>query len=451
MASPIELKLSKNNEGDVYPSGADITLTHTYNPTPGDGESDVTESIPLFLTGDKASVLSTVGEINRALFDAKSRSDNNYGDRVYLMARSGTADPWYRSPIIEGRLSITDDGIIAGLASSVRTNATLTVTRRGYFEAGTATWLQVTNGNGTASAAGGYLNVYNCNDETGSSPTKLVNHVYAGSAIVSGDLPTPATVYINNQGTALSAIYLSASQSHYQSALPSVYFSDQGGSADATCSGGSATITSISTDAETQIAAGTITGADLYQMGGAPYHVIARFADTTSLGNVKFRLKIKNGAGTATVWSSGQLSLANTGNIIQDLGVVNIPAGSPYDVWNCSIYVTAQRTTASTETIKVDYLAFMGGSFSQIKCISGTTIAKDDIIIFGGANNTLTRWIGGSSTAAVIDVVPYGAGAPILYPGRDNTFVFAAQGTANAPKNNLLKVRVSYRPRRSSL
>lgn len=451
MASPIELKLSRYLDDDTTLNGAEVTLAHIYNPKPGNGDDDVTESIPIFLEGEKSSVISTAGNINRMLAAARKRNEQGYGDRVYLMARAGTADAWYRTPIIDGRLAYTDDGIIAGLSSGQRTNATLSVTRRGWFEDSSESWLALSNANGTITGLN-YLNVYNCNDGAGTAPNKRNNYAVAGSAIVTGDLPSPVRLEIKNNGTALSSAYVCASPSQYGAAIPAAYFADCSGSAIATCSGGSATVTSISTDAETTLASIDIQNDNLKKLGGAPFHVIVRFADTTSLNNVKFSMRIINGAGTSVVWSSGWFMFPNPYEVMQDMGVINIPPGNISEWWSGNVRIVGKRITANTETIKIDYMAFFGGAFARIRPVDYSRIKYGDKVIFGGGDRVLTRWDAGYSTAAVKDLYAVGADTLTLYPGVDNVMLFATQGTAaDAPIENQIAVRASYRPRRSTL
>lgn len=54
MANPLELKITRYINGDSITdtlNGSAITLKHTYNPKPGDGESDISETVQLVLEG----------------------------------------------------------------------------------------------------------------------------------------------------------------------------------------------------------------------------------------------------------------------------------------------------------------------------------------------------------------------------------------------------------------
>ena len=81
MANPLELKITRYINGNSITdtlNGAAVTLKHTYNPKPGDGESDISETVQLVLEGAQATVQSTVNTINRYLADARARNENGY-------------------------------------------------------------------------------------------------------------------------------------------------------------------------------------------------------------------------------------------------------------------------------------------------------------------------------------------------------------------------------------
>ena len=454
MANPLELKITRYINGDSITdtlNGSAVTLKHTYNPKPGDGETDISETVQLVLEGAQATVQSTVNTINRYLADARARNLNGYGDRVYIEARAGTAAGWRRSEITDGRISVTDDGMQAGLTSNARTNANLTITRRGWWENTAGTYLPIYNSNGTADASGEYVNVYNCNDGSGSSPNKRENWVKAASANIIGDLPAPikTTVY-SVTVTALNKVYAARTISHYPNLSADDYFFDQSGTSDAGCSGGAYLSTSISTDAETTVGTATIvkTVEEPYlvsKYGNAPFHVIARFKDNTSLANVRFRLKVQ--INSTTMWTGPQFMLS-TSEIIQDMGVVNIPPGPAFE-WNTlTLLLTATRITSATETIKLDYLALFG---SELTVLQNIYTEPTGIYRFGGETNiaTFAMLTPGEYSAPIIK---YGANSLMVVPGRDNFYNFATQSSAagTAAITHNCKINMSYRPRWSS-
>ena len=446
MASPIELKIVRDTNNTTTTYTEEIILVHTYNPQPGNGIDDITESIPLQIEGSKATARATITSINNMLDTARFRNEKGYGDKIYLMTRTGgTAESWRRSPILDGRLSVTDDGVIAGLASNSRTPTTLTVTRGGYFEDHTVLNVPFYNSNGTMSAD--WISFYNCNSGAGTAPNKLNNYGIVNAASISGDLPAPLLVGLTNTGGTVNRYIVSlVAVGGNGTANPDYFFKDFSGTADASCSGGSAAVYTLSSAAEADMFTANIYGAGPFlQLGGAPYHVIARFANNTSLANVKFRLKFQSG--TTTIWQGPQFALSST-DIIQDLGVINLPPGQSHTWGDGNVVISGQRTTGSSETIKLDFLQFLGGTYASLKGI--VPITGTDSLSYGGNNKTIYRV---SSSLPRTDWIAYGADALMLQPGKSNLFQILSQSSTpgTAAINYETQVEIWYRPRWSSL
>ncbi len=446
MANPLELKLTRYLNGDALVdtlNGAEVTLKHTYNPKPGDGESDISETVALVFEGAQATVQSTINTINRYLADARARNANGYGDRVYLEARAGTAAAWRRTEILAGRLNVTDDGLQAGLTSNDRTNANLSITRRGWWENTAGTYLPVYNSNGTADA-GGTVNVFNCADGTGVAPNKRENYVYAGAASILGDMAAPVTVYANYAGTAkISSIYAAhAEQLGGTAEFAGYHYRDISGSADATCSGGAYVSASITAGTATFITGVVITSPAALSLGGAPYHVIARFRDASSLANVRFQLRFHNNVDT---WF-GPLVALSTNDLIQDLGIVNLPPGLASDNGSGTLDLWGTRTTTNTETINIDFWQYFGTEFVRLK----TILAGDGLYKYGGANKIVSH-LGKAKTAYAMDTVGYGADTFTVVPNKSNLYFFLIQlSNGTAPITDGLGIYMTYRPRWSS-
>jgi hypothetical protein len=450
MASPIELKLSRIQYYGYSPTTIEeITLTHTYNAKHGNGVDDITESIPLQLTGTQSEVQSTINKINLAMDDAAKFTESGYGDRVYIMSRAGTALEWRRSPVVDGRLSITNDGVVSGLTSGDRTPATLSITRAGYFENVTGVQIPFYNSNGTVTDLA-ELNLFNCNSGAGTAPNKLQNYALVNSGDVLGDLPAPVSLIVSNSAggaTPINKYIVSLNSANYGTVSPSYYFVDFSGTADASCSGGSYATSTLSTSAETDMFTANIVGlAQFMQYGGAPFHVMARFRNNTSLGNVKFRLKFQSG--TTTVWSGPQFILPNT-NIIQDLGVINLPPGNTY--WGSgNLVITGQRTTGSSETIGLDFIQFFGGSYAELNGLVSADSSHS--IVFGGYTTKVDIYRAASGGVPLPDWYVHGTNSLMLQPGKTNMLLVLSQTSSpgTAEINHLNSIEASYRPRWSS-
>lgn len=452
MASPLELKITRYVNGDSITdtlNGSAVTLKHTYNPKPGDGESDISETIALVLEGAQSTVQSTVNTINRYLADARARNANGYGDRVYLEARAGTAAEWRRSEIIDGRIALTEGGMQAGLSSGTLVPAQLFITRRGWWENTAGTFLPIYNSNGTATSGTGWVDVFNCADGTGSAPNKRENWVKLAAAGISGDLPAPVTTWIKEQTASfpIQNIYVGKVTGNYGTAAISMsnYYVDFSGSADANCSGGSFSPASISTDAETELFRHTFSTTEtMIQLGARPYHVMARFRDANSFADVRLRLKLLTGS---VVWTGPKFMLASTTNLIQDLGVVNLPPSLASEYSGLTLKIYGTRITGDTETINLDFLQFFGGEFVKLHQLVPSAY---DLYKYGGANGVLTRYDDHYITAPFMDMVGYGAPSLTVEPGKEHAFMFLANGTASAPITNNMEIRMEYRPRWSS-
>lgn len=450
MASPIELTLARyfdNDEVDTV-NGSEITLTHDYNPKPGNGVDDITENINIQLSGTKSTVQASVNAINSILDVARRRASLGYGDRVFVKARADASAAWRRSEIIDGRLTVTDEGVRAGLSSGLRTPATLTITRRGWFENAVALELPLTNDNGTSSSPN-YQRVYNCDDGAGTAPAIRNNWVSIPSASITGDLPSPVLMRAKLSSGNPIRLYASHGISYYGNVNDANFFWDQSGTADASCSGGYYKSTAISSSFDGELAVIQIATTDaLRQLGGAPYHIVLRFRDTTSITNVKYQIGVVSGS--SYVWYSDwkRITSVDVGEIMHDMGVVNIPFGVSTAWTNLKIIVLGSRLTANTETIGVDYAAIFGGEFVNLKNIFNSSFNADSVIYFGGLNKTLYR--DDPTSGACKDVVAFGAETLTIIPGVDNIYHFAIQNTGSAAITIYADIRMRYNPRWST-
>lgn len=450
MASPLELKLTRyyeNDENDTI-NGTAITLVHDYNPKPGDGETDISESIPIFFEGAQATVQSTINSVNQYLADARARAENGYGNRVYLESRAGTAAAWRRSEIIDGRLSIDDSGIRAGLASGLRTPATLSITRRGWFEDTAALSLPLTNSNGTFTYPN-YQRVYNCDDGAGTTPAIRNNWISIPSASITGDLPAPVFIKIKLSSGNPIRLYAAHGISYNNNINHTYFYSDQSGTADANCSGGYYKSTAIPDSYDQELAAIVIANsAILRQLGGAPYRLVLRFRDTTSITNVKYQIGISTGG--LYIWRSPwkRITSVYTGEIMHEFGPVNIPPGISTSWTNLRVSVLGSRLTSNTETIGIDYAVLFGGEFVNLKEIFNSSISADSVINYGGLNKVIYR--DDVTNKACKDIIALGAETLTVVPGVDNIYHFAIQDTGGAAITVYANVGMRYNPRWST-
>lgn len=221
-------------------------------------------------------------------------------------------------------------------------------------------FITLTNPNGTATN----LNIYNCNDMTGSSPNKLANYIDIDTTDVKGDLPVLVCFNIDNKMNVASGnkrIYIGGIGASGSTYIPNLFHeaeSASGGTttADVSCSGGNKKKISITTSAETNALKWTIAKPFVQLYQGAWFKLIARFADVGSLGNVKFRWKLLSGP--AAIWEGPQFIVENNTDLIQEMGEIPLP---PVNKWigDIDILLTVQRITSATETLNLDYIQLM--------------------------------------------------------------------------------------------
>lgn len=448
--SILSVKLQEHPSRGMMSGGEYTSVTlnieeEGYSPKPGDGVAEISETLNIHITGaDSAAIQATIKTINTMLQLARMRKKTGIGHRIYLMVEANAGTWWWGSEVLEGRVFLTEGGVEGGLSNG-RAEARLSLTRVGYFESIGENYLPISNSNGTTTSAGTFVNLFNCMDLSGSSPNKLDNHVEVAIANIAGDLPAPIQFEFKNitAGT-LKRMYVGRTLGWYANAvwLPPLY-QDQSGAADAACSGGAYASASISTDNETDLF--TITWGDVFAyLGGDLYHVMARFRNNTSLANVRFRLKLVSGS--VVIWS-GPLAPLTTTDIIQDLGVVNLPPGDPTMWSSLSLVISGKRTTAATETIQLDFVQIIGREFAKLEYL--TPLAQNEDTLFGGDLKSRYR----RGTVKAMDIVVYGAESLTVIPGMVNAFFFLAQtATANTAEiNRKLSIRASYHPRRSTI
>ncbi len=166
-------------------SGTTLLLESFAQETPEVGAESVTNSIELTLVG---TVDATIAKIEKFLQRARARLAGAYGtDIVYLELTIDSAV--WRSPVFDGKLVIPGDTWLKYEKALGTRKATLIVTRAAWWEDSTLRDATLLNENGTTTAG---LNVYNCDDMSGTAPNKRDSSITLGTVL--GDLPAPAHI-----------------------------------------------------------------------------------------------------------------------------------------------------------------------------------------------------------------------------------------------------------------
>lgn len=444
----LEVKLTEISEAGYQ--SADVTLAVAeggYSPKAGNGVDEITETLEIYITGANAAAIQTgMRTIGKLLETARYRSEEHVGHRVYLMARVSGETNWWQSEILDGRILLTETGVEGALANG-RADARLTLTRDGFFSMQLQASVWMSNPNSPSGT--NIATIFNCADESGAAPNVLANYVLVAEEDIQGDLPAPVYIQLTNKASVndFKKIFIGRTLQHEKqyNLVLSRFTKDFVGTADATCAGGSFASASLSTNNETTLFSFSIPETNMMDLGGDLYHILARFRDNGSLGNVKFRLQLLSGS--TVVWKGPQIRLENT-DIMQDLGVANLPPG-PYYQWDdVTLAITGQRTTAVTETVELDFLQFFGREFVKLKML--VSIGPNQRLDYGGRDQYLSSV---DATGYHMDVIAYGADTLTLRPGQDNAFWFLVQSTDpnTAAKDHKSNINMVYHPRRSTL
>jgi hypothetical protein len=417
-----------------------------YSPKPGDGVTDVSETLTVYLLGsDAAGVQSSLAAVGRLLTHARERAKTKVGNLIYLAVRVSTETAWWGSEVVDGKITLSELGVEGPLTTG-RAEARLTLTRQGFFQRDTLAYPVLLNPNTDEQTLGATI-VGNCMDGSGETPFILANYFQIKEEDILGDLPAPIFFRIQNLSStaSLSKVHVGRilQKDKYDFTF-SNFCQESSGYTDTSCSGDQYGSASLSSNAETTLFSFELL-APFYDLGGDLFHVLARFRSNGSLGNVKFRLKLlSNGV---EVWKGPQKRLANV-ELIQELGIASLPPG-PWWQWNkFTLVVTGQRTTAVTETIQLDFLQFFGRQYAKLWAMN--SLGQYGQIYYGGPLYEADSYWG---VERGVDVIVYGARSMVLLPGTDNGFLFLAQSdvAASAPTDWCLYVNGEYYPRRSTL
>jgi hypothetical protein len=176
-------------EGGTTTGLNDGTSTYLIDYTPRAGsfdEDSVTEQATILIDVATVALLdSEREEIIERLSNARMRQDNHARDKTYVNFKpDGGATTW-RSEILDGKI-INEPNIHKEGWTIKKIEITIEWTRRNYWE-GAEAQIPLTNTNGTDDTSG--LNVFNCNDGTGTSPNDQVNYIDIKAVDVGGEIP----------------------------------------------------------------------------------------------------------------------------------------------------------------------------------------------------------------------------------------------------------------------
>jgi hypothetical protein len=310
------------------------TVLLQFTPKPPAGKESISETAEVLITGaNVAAVSSQISAIQTAFWQAKNYQDTKRGERVYVHFLPSGASDTRRAEILNGRLVMDNDALQAVQWGAKKVQAAVIWERVPFWESTTETAIPISNGNGTNTTSG--LNVFNCNDGTGTSPTKKNNYVDIGAGVILGNAPAPFRIEMTNQYNSASRLYniwlahnVFSSPTNFQHILEaeSVSYGLGGGnSASSGYSGGYTRSFVWAGDVQTGIARWALDATYLSRAAGQWFKVLAAFASSPGSG-IKLQCKVTFPSGTPlTEVSASQEITLNAFAQMQDIGTLQIP------------------------------------------------------------------------------------------------------------------------------
>lgn len=313
----------------------------------------------------------------------------------------------------------------------------------------------LTNVNGTDNTSG--LNIFNCDDRTGSAPNQRTNLVGIDGADISGDLPGPARLEITNtynESARLNDIYIGHS-THEDANFPNILEAEAatGGTprVSATCSGGYSSRKALASGSEQELFTWSLTAAQMSACGARPHKIILRWDGIPSL-NVKYRLKVQYLI--TDLWKSELVSLdTSRATQIRDMFTVRIPpwlAGYS-NLSALDLVLSGYQETGSSVNIDLDYLALMPLDGWRYVYPNGYGVLYPYRVVDDAINGELYRDNGsGSSKVGLMT----GFGNQIhLAPGKNQYLYFLMHSNImnTGEVDRSAKIKLFYRPRRRCL
>lgn len=437
-------------------SGLNKLLEYTIRP--GDGVKNVTESAVVLMTGSTiANLITAIRNLERSNMIALRYGKIGAGDRAFLKFRPHSAADTFRSELFKIAVQPTDDpiwGFPSGWSNQLL-RVTLAYTRAPFFELDTLTTIPLTNGNGSGLTTG--INVYDANDESGSSPNKIHNYVEMAAADILGSIPTPAHIQITNSFAATARRFYIGHKAqgdpsnftHWLEAESATLGTGVASAADADCSNGNkATVTNVPATERT-LFTWTLTNTQASYILSQWIRFIARFEDKPNNATCQARLTLLDSATLAVIGRTDWTAL-NTADVLQSLGTLifsrNLQGQTTLGALKL---VLSAKDSAAICDFGLDVLMLMpidgGDSFRYLKPIDETLVAvpASTGVLVDNPIDYAEPFVEGMQ-----DVYSGYGGSIMLVPNTINRLYFMHDGgDASAAITRVISVIVKYRPR----
>lgn len=451
----LELSLTDGTTTVVLASGSATLLSYTPR-TPSDTHDPngtVVESARI-LFGSVASARAALGNVNRLLTQARHYQRTRLGPRIFVQFRPDTAETLYRSELYSreqgdvGRVELEDDGL--GMQWAGDKLALLVTWERRFYWEGAETALPLTNGNGTNVTTG--LTCHNHDDGDSGHD----NWVQIGAASVTGDLPAPLKLEIENSYNSATRAY-EFYLAHNIWSSPTTFVPTLEGEASTAGgtvtpngdqSGGNYMARSWTGTGETQAFSWALSPSLLSACAGNYFRILVRFANAPSTSPAMWvRLKVVM-AGLTTIWQGQWVRLDN--HLVQALDTAPLPPYLPTSgsLAELTLVMEAKRADAGTNSLGLDYLLLAPLDGWRLLTPKGYGLTYGDKLV---DDQVEQRLYGVWSTGEVGYWVASGQ-TFALWPGKDQRLYFMhGDWVAGGVAQRTISVRAWYRPRRVTL
>ena len=387
-----------------FPAAASVSEART----PG---FELADEMRIVASGTATALIAARNEIEDLLNTARRRQQTQTGPRVYVEYQNDTGADWFRSEILDGRLSADDNPMLRRVDNGTNVFH-LAMMRRPWWE-GPRT--QLVNAESIA------------NGESGNSVEIAANDV-------EGTLPAPVEIKISNGEAGAVAwrnFYLACNA-----------WNDPGNYSPWLT--GSAFVWSDNQTHNTSILAWTITDAQLTDMAGDYFRMIAGFTTAPS-ADAYAKLRVRWNNQVTLVEGDEVYTGASGGLYMLDFGAFPIPPGGYSSATLVSVRFSVRAAVAGSGTL--DWIAMLpANNFRKLRQVDYSTAAGASIVD-DGIEGIAYVDVSGSRYPLVATY-----GEPLMvWPGRINTiYVLYDEGGDYTP-TNAMDVSVWYRPRRGAI
>jgi hypothetical protein len=423
--------------------------------TPESGANSVTETATVLITASSLANLQTdVAAIQKVFERARLRQAGKSLAKVYVKLQgSGESTAWL-SEVYDGRV-VLPESALAGDWANNQFEVAVIWQRAPFWEGDTWVAVPLSNGNGTDNVAG--LNIYNCNDATGSSPNKKHNYCdIDGVNDIATEMPAAVKIEAAYAGMTplISNIYMGMQADIDGLGLVTAYAEAE----DWTLSGGSASADAGASHghymARTVAAATTeylYADVDLSAFKGN-YHKWFLRSYSIAMTDLKVRVRIKDFVNNIDLAETQWAYLDNT-VFWHKLGDIRMPPGrsklpTSGTLQDYRIYLDIYTTGGGN--IGLDDLHWLPtDSYLEVGMSAGG-LSQETLVYVGGLDDRLYR---DSATNHLINPFDTVNGSGLwLQPGVNSRLHFLTMDSSGgAGTGDYLTVKMWYKPRRQTL